>query len=79
MLEIRQLDRGGDRVIGVLHKSESYDITETVFANLVNESNDFTPKDAKKAPSFRSGMNWRVENETSLQAVLKFGAKHSNA
>lgn len=42
MLEIRQLDRSGDRVIGVLHKSESYDITETVFANLVNESNDFT-------------------------------------
>ena len=42
MLEIRQLDRGGDRVIGVLHKSESYHITETVFANLVNESNDFT-------------------------------------
>ena len=42
MLEIRQLDRGGDRVIGVLCKSESYDITETVFANLVNDSNDFT-------------------------------------
>ena len=38
-----------------------------------------TQKDAKKAPSFRSGVNWRVENETSLQAALKFGAKHSNA